>query len=225
MSKNIILQHFDGELRELDKLSMENIKVYAESVGADYQLVTGKPFREHLTSPCQKVFMIDEKWDEYDQVLMLDIDMFATKKCPDIFTTEKGIGLYNPIQQGLHRKIVNQYGMQSSRAAPYWGGAIYKIHKHMRQSFRKCLGGNEQWMNAYNQPYHFEDEGIFHTLAMRAGIGYIPTMNMDPRWCYDNYLPEPESAYMIHIRTKIAPNGPKQEKIKNYQEMVKRGVL
>ena len=95
----------------------------------------------------------------------------------------------------------------------------------MRQSFRKCLGGNEQWMNAYNQPYHFEDEGIFHTLAMRAGIGYIPTMNMDPRWCYDNYLPEPESAYMIHIRTKIAPNGPKQEKIKNYQEMVKRGIL
>ena len=50
---NIILQHFDGELRELDELSMENIKDYARMVNADYQLVRGKPFRPHLTSPCQ----------------------------------------------------------------------------------------------------------------------------------------------------------------------------
>ena len=71
---NIILQHFDGELRELDKLSVENIKKYAEMVNADYELVTGKPFRKHLTSPCQKVFMLDEKWDKYDDVLMLDLE-------------------------------------------------------------------------------------------------------------------------------------------------------
>ena len=46
---NIILQHFDGNLRELDVLSVDNIKKYAEMVGAEYHLVRGKPFREHLT--------------------------------------------------------------------------------------------------------------------------------------------------------------------------------
>ena len=33
---NIILQHFDGELRELDKLSIDNIRNYADMVGAEY---------------------------------------------------------------------------------------------------------------------------------------------------------------------------------------------
>ena len=42
---NIILQHFVGELRELDKLSNDNIRNYADMVGAEYQLITGKPFR------------------------------------------------------------------------------------------------------------------------------------------------------------------------------------
>ena len=41
--KNLILQHFDGELRELDKLSMANIQEYADMVGADYRLITGRP--------------------------------------------------------------------------------------------------------------------------------------------------------------------------------------
>lgn len=67
------------ELRELDKLSMENIQEYAKLVGADYRLITGRPFNPSLTSPCQKVYMLNEEFDSYDQVLMLDIDMFATK--------------------------------------------------------------------------------------------------------------------------------------------------
>ena len=74
---NITLQHFDGELRPLDRLSIQNIKEYANMVGAEYQLITGKPFRKHLTSPCQKVYMIDEVWDKYNDVLMLDIDMLS----------------------------------------------------------------------------------------------------------------------------------------------------
>jgi hypothetical protein len=36
---NIILQHFDGELRELDYLSIANIKQYAKMVGAEYKLI------------------------------------------------------------------------------------------------------------------------------------------------------------------------------------------
>ncbi len=30
---------------------------------------------------------------------------------------------------------------------------------------------------------------------------------------------------MIHVRTKITPSGPKQEKIKNYRALVEKGIL
>ena len=102
---NIILQHFDGELRPLDKLSMENIQAYAEMVGADYKLVVGKPFRRHLTAPCQKVYMIDQTWDDYDDVLMLDIDMFAPKGMKENIFELQGVGLYEEVQKRLAAKI------------------------------------------------------------------------------------------------------------------------
>ena len=222
---NIILQHFDGELRELDKLSKNNIMEYADQCGAEYELVKGKPFRNHLTSPCQKVFMLDEKYDEYDDVLMLDIDMFVPKNMKVNIFDQVGVGLYNPIQQRLPSKLVNKNPFQGSMDTPYWGGAIYKMDRKLRQKLRAGLGGNEGWMNAYNQPYQWEDEGIFHTLAFKTGLRINQDQMLHPKWCYDNYLDYPQYAGMIHIRTKITPQGPKQEKIKNYQALVDKGIL
>jgi len=222
---NIILQHFDGELRELDKLSKNNIMKYADQCAAEYELVKGKPFRNHLTSPCQKVFMLDEKYDEYDDVLMLDIDMFVPKNMKVNIFDQVGVGLYNPIQQRLHSKLVNKNPFQGSMDTPYWGGAIYKMDRKLRQKLRGGLGGNEGWMNAYNQPYQWEDEGIFHTLAFKTGLRINQDQMLHPKWCYDNYLDYPQYAGMIHIRTKITPQGPKQEKIKNYQALVDKGIL
>lgn len=89
---NIILQHFDGELRPLDKLSIENIKQYANTVGAEYKLILGRPFRKHLTGPCQKVHIISEEFDGYDKVLMLDIDMFAPIGMTENVFNASGIG-------------------------------------------------------------------------------------------------------------------------------------
>ena len=224
MVKNIILQHFDGELRELDRLSIMNIQSYAEMVGADYKLVTGKPFRRHLTSPCQKVYMIDEKWDDYDNLLMLDIDMFAPNGMTDNVFKEVGIGLYENVQQRLHRQIANTYPLQASQRYTYWGGAIYKFTKDMRAKLRSALGDNETWMNNYNRLYHFEDEGIMHTLALKSDFNpKEPYLNK--RWCQCSFLPNPQDAGFIHIRTKITPQGPKREKIENYQALVDQGIL
>ena len=223
--RNIILQHFDGSLRELDKLSMANIKDYAEMVGADYRLVKRKPFRKHLTAPCQKVYMLDEEWDEYDQVLMLDIDMFAPKGMTENVFELEGVGLYADTQQMLHRKIASQHPLFASLSVPYWGGAIYKFTKDMRQRLRRHLGGNESWMNSYNVPYQFEDEGIIHTLAFFEGLKREDKYILDRKWCQCSFLPEPENAGFIHIRTKITPSGPKREKIENYKELVKKEIL
>ena len=222
--RNIILQHFDGELRELDQLSISNIKDYAEMVGADYRLVKGKPFRKHLTAPCQKVYMLDKEWDEYDNVLMLDIDMFAVKGMQINVFNEKGIGLYEEVQKRLHNKIAHTYPMIANINTPYWGGAIYKLDKKTRQLLRKELGGNEGWMLHYNQLYHFEDEGIIHSLAFKSGFN-PKNPYLDKQWCQCSFLPNPKNAGFIHIRTKITPSGPKREKIENYRELVSKGIL
>ena len=168
--------------------------------------------------------MIDEAWDKYDDVLMLDIDMFAPKNMPTNIFKQNGIGLYAEIQQRLHSRLCQLYPMQSSIMHPYWGGAIYKLSRKLRKQLRAGLGGNENWMNSYNKLYHFEDEGIIHTLAWKAGLPIEGTI-LDRKWCQCSFLPNPEKAGFIHVRTKITPSGPKREKIENYNELVSQGIL
>ena len=222
--KNLILQHFDGELRELDKLSMSNIQQYAELVGAEYKLITGSPFRGYLTAPCQKVHMLSEEFDEYDNVLMLDIDMFAPIGMNINIFEQKGVGLYEDVQKRLHRQLVEKYYPLGSLSAPYWGGAIYKMSRPMRQALRTGFKTNDSWMLKFNQPYHFEDEGIMHVLAYRAGF-LSDGMYLNKKWCQCSFLPNPEKAGFIHIRTKVTPQGPKREKIENYNALVEAGIL
>jgi hypothetical protein len=222
--KNLILQHFDGELRELDKLSIGNIQQYAELVGAEYKLITGRPFRGYLTAPCQKVHMLSEEFDEYDNVLMLDIDMFAPIGMNINIFEQKGVGLYEDVQKRLHRQLVENYYPLGSHSAPYWGGAIYKMSKPMRQALRTGFKTNDSWMLKFNQPYHFEDEGIMHVLAYRAGF-LSDGMYLNKKWCQCSFLPNPEKAGFIHIRTKVTPQGPKREKIENYNALVEAGIL
>ena len=222
--KNLILQHFDGELRELDKLSMSNIQQYAELVGAEYKLITGSPFRGYLTAPCQKVHMLSEEFDEYDNVLMLDIDMFAPVRMNINIFEQKGVGLYEDVQKRLHRQLVEKYYPLGSLSAPYWGGAIYKMSRPMRQALRTGFKTNDSWMLKFNQPYHFEDEGIMHVLAYRAGF-LSDGMYLNKKWCQCSFLPNPEKAGFIHIRTKVTPQGPKREKIENYNALVEAGIL
>jgi len=219
---NIILQHWDGELNDLAKASVKNIKQYAEQVGAEYELVTGKPFREHLTGACQKVHMLSDHYDQYDQVLMVDIDMFAPKGMfTNVFGVE-GIGLYAGTQQMLHRKIANTAG--GSMLYPYWGGAIYKMDLPTRKILREQLGGDESWMDQFNEAYKFEDEGIMHILAKKANF-QPEKPYMHQRWCQCSFLPNPEKAGFIHVRTKITPQGPKKEKIENYYDLKVKGIL
>lgn len=226
---NIILQHFDGELRELDKLSMENIQAYADMVGAEYRLITGKPFDKRLTSPCQKVYMIHPEFDKYDQVLMLDIDMFAPKGMTENVFEVSGCGMYNDTQKMLHRKLVSMYPMQTSKDKPYWGGAIYKFDQPTRKRFWETWDKDVDpffWTRNYNQPYHFEDEGIFHSLTVYGSMRFADKDRyIDNKWCQCSFLPNPEKAGFIHIRTKITPTGPKREKMENYNALVEQGIL
>lgn len=223
--KNIILQHFDGEFRELDLLSIKNIQTYAKKINAEYELIRGKPFNPELTAPCQKIQMLSSIYDQYDFVLMLDIDMFVTKNLTLNIFEQSGIGLHEEIQSRLHTNLVKTFPKISDINSPYWGGAIYKLDKDIRIKLRKGLDNSSEWIKYYNKPYFFEDEGIMHTLASLAKIKIDKYSYLDPKWCQGSFYQNPEKAYMIHIRTKITPTGPKQEKIKNYLILKNAGII
>jgi hypothetical protein len=56
-------------------------------------------------------------------------------------------------------------------------------------------------------------------------IPFTKDMIIDQKWCYCSYLPNVEDAGFIHMRTKVTPQGPKREKIENYRDLVKRGII
>ena len=217
---NIILQHFAGDLRDLDKLSIENIKSYAAQIDADYELILGFPFRPHLTAPCQKVHMLNEKYDKYDKVLMLDIDMFITKGLKEnVFETETGIGLFAETQHYLRDRL-SSWG-KIPRGGAYWGGSFYLMDKNTRIKLREQFPINDDWMNDYNKPYTYEDEGIISELYNKAKL---PIKNINRKWCQCSFLPNLTEG-MIHVRTKITPAGPKRTKMENYLDLCERGIL
>lgn len=225
MKKNIILQHFDGELRELDLLSIKNIQSYANRIGAEYELIRGKPFNPELTAPCQKLQMLSTNYDQYDQVLMLDIDMFTVKNLSLNIFEQPGIGLHEETQTKLHNRLIKTFPSISSKDSPYWGGAIYKLNKDIRIKLRKQLVTSHIWIKNYNKLYFFEDEGIMHSLATLAKIKIDKNSYLNPKWCQGSFYLYPEQAYIIHIRTKMSLFGPKQEKIKNYLTLKNAGVI
>jgi hypothetical protein len=113
-----------------------------------------------------------------------------------------------------------QHGRIESESA-YFGGAIYKLTKQQRQSLRDGIPEDNSWMDPYNEAYQFEDEGIMSELFHRTDTQWS---NLDQKWCQDSYMPE-HKAGMIHVRTKIKPEGPKREKIDNFYDLQMRGVI
>lgn len=223
--KNIILQHWSGPMNELGRRSSANIAKYAEKIGVDYRLLEGDVFRPHLAAPwppVQKLHMLDATFDEYDMVVMLDIDMFTRKGMKqNIFTDAKGVGLHGKIQQRLLTS--RKAGQYSDPNAPWWGGAVYRLDRKLRQTLRAHIRESE--IDFFCSRQRAGDEGLMHRLASLANINPKGTYFPDNMWCCCSFLPEVKSANMIHIRTKIAPRGPKRTKLQNYRDLVARGLI
>ncbi|KKK47331.1 hypothetical protein LCGC14_3156280, partial [marine sediment metagenome] len=124
---NIILQHWTGEMDQLGTLSSANIAKYAKKCGAKYELLRGNVFRPNLSPPCQKLYMLDKVFDEYDVVVMLDIDMFVRKGMKEnIFDPSiQGIGMCTEFQENLFKGLCRRQPQLTNSRYPYWGGAIY----------------------------------------------------------------------------------------------------
>jgi len=229
--RNIILQHYNGPLSEVAKLSVENIKRYADFCGAEYQLVTGEPFElvqgikgSGRSGACHKVHCLDEKWDDYDQVLMIDPDMFTVKGMADnIFETEIGVGICPPhIQVNAFLRFRDSFPGFANAQNAFWGGAIYKMDRALRQKLRSNIRAHEVKQLASTK---FVDEGIMHRLAVLANIPFDSRYILPQKWCYCSYLPDPvKNAAIIHIRKKL-PNGIEAEKIEVLNALIDQGIV
>ena len=218
--RNVILQHYNGTLGPLEKLSSENIQRYAQLIGADYLLITGKPFRDNLDNPCQKIIMLDEQFDSWDNVVMLDIDMFTVKHNLENIFDATGVGLHvAPVQPRLHQSIAAEYPDIASLNHPFWGGAIYKLSKDLRIRLRDQIPTEDSWMTKFNGKFNYVDEGIMHGLATKANIS-LNNAYLDQKWCYCSYLPYPQQANIVHIRTK-----PHRDKLDNYNMLKNNNVF
>ena len=225
--KKIILQHWTGKLGELEVLSKESIQEYAKFCGADYELLQGNIFRKNLSTPCQKLIMLDKQFDEYDIVVMMDIDMFTRKGLTkNIFTDDVGIGRHYGIQEHLVKQLHRKFPLLGNPAYPYWGGSIYRLEKEIRQRLREEIVESE--INQFHNNY--EDEGIMHRLAVRSNLKVGPNTYLEKDlWNMSSFEENVEEARIVHIRRKMKNTpgrpSPKQDKILNYRIMKERGII
>ena len=201
MVKNIILQHWTGNLGELEVLSSDNVYRYAEWINSDYSLLRGNVLSDDFSPPCQKLYMFSKKYDEYDNVLMLDMDMFFTNKIYsdniNIFEVNPGIGLHDRITTRVFSDFQRKHPQHSNKEYPYLGGAIWLISREVREKFRNVFKLTE--CKRFSGSH--DDEGIMHYLAIKAN--HKEKNYMSSEWCQGSYFPNPEKAYLLHIRTRI----------------------
>lgn len=219
-SENLILQHYTGELGELEQLSQANIAAYAAQIGVEYRRLDGDLFKTGLTAPCQKLAMLNEEFDDFDQVVMMDMDMFARLGLTESIFDVLGIGVSTWFQRRLKWKQIQRRNGLGFIRAPYWGGAIWKLTRKQRKEFRSAL----PLVDLKKYSGRLEDEGIMHALAYHLQLrGHI--MPDGDKWAYGSYLKGVENAALIHVRPRTARKSPKVPKMDVYRSLVQRGLI
>lgn len=234
--KNLILQHYDGPMSEVAKLSTANIAKYAEKIGVEYKLIRGRPFMPKVqfhgkkAQTNQKLVVLSDQWDGYDDVVMLDADMFTVKGLKENIFDQKGIGICpDHVQQNAWARMQNRFPQFSTGRHAYWSGSVYKLTKAQRKEMRRHMVPFEiqQIGNTV-----FADEGIMHRLAMLADYECVSDNILDHKWSYCSYLPDPlKNGAIIHMRKNMPlPTGGKDhdnkcEKIDSYNRLLSEGVI
>lgn len=135
---NLIIQHWDGSLPKWGRVAKESMERYAKAIGADYELVAGMPYGKKVGPYFQKLFMLDEKFDGYDNVLLLDMDTVATGENEDVFDAP-GIGvLHDRAMKGASRTPPGAPGLYC-KGLPIFFGNFIKLDRSSRLALREHL--------------------------------------------------------------------------------------
>lgn len=169
MKKNIILQHWDGKLPDWGEITSETVKNYAKNIGADYELVSGMPMGKSHGPHTQKLVYITEKYDSYDQTLMLDMDMFATKNYKNVFEVPRIGVLHDRAMQGLSR-TPKAAPKLFKIGKPIFFGNFIKLNKSQRVSLREIWNRDEKFISDSVVDHYSGDEIVLHYLFHQSGI-------------------------------------------------------
>lgn len=82
--KNIIYQYWNGTIRKSARAGVENMKKYAQRIGADYRFDENPKYFKNLNASASKYYdcfrpIYDEAFHEYDNVMFADTDVFAVQ--------------------------------------------------------------------------------------------------------------------------------------------------
>lgn len=216
--RKLLLQHWhEPNLPEIVALSTEAMKTYARRVEADYLLLIGHPFDRRLSAPCQKLHMLDPLFDDYDIVTMVDADQFPRRNLADDVFLQAGIGWNHGT---AHQRVMRHLPHLTSAMAPFWGGAVYRLHRAARQRLR--LFYDFTWAQQFNNRGNGEDEGIMHRLALLAGCP-VTGAYFGLEWCWPSFDPVPERGKFLHVRHHY--NGRRSSKMEQYRALVAKGIL
>ncbi len=167
--KNIIIQHWNGPRKDWDLAAEKSMRMYADKCNAEYKFLTKDPYPGYPNF-FQKIYIIDEIWDEYDDVLMLDIDMVATKNFDNIFNYE-GIGRLH--YKGMASLNGSRTGSENPKiyikGAPIFFGNCVKLNKEERIALRQDFDPAFFLQHKTNAKYSLVDEAVLSYLIHTTG--------------------------------------------------------
>lgn len=212
---NLIVQHWHGaDLPPIVERSCANMRAYAQRIGADYRMLVGYPFNPRFSPQAQKLAMVNEEFDDFATVVMVDSDQFAVKGLTQSIFEATGYGWHHDT---AHPRVVKAFPQSASSLRPFWGGAVYRLPRGLRVVLRDAIDSS---LAQFDNPRGGWDEGMFHRLAMRASLSQTNAYFSDKRWCHGNCESHLERAAFVHVRTR-----PSKSKLENYQALVAAGLL
>lgn len=175
---NLIVQHWCGPSQRWAELAEQTIRMYSKNVGAEYHLIKDYPMGDMIAQKqskpylvLQKLYVLNEAFDHYDDVLLLDMDMIATKVMDNIFSYpgigrlhKKGMSDINASKNG--RKWPTLY----KQGEPMFFGNCVKLNKHQRKELRSALKKDIIDNNMSSDELPPNDEILLHHLLSVTGI-------------------------------------------------------
>jgi hypothetical protein len=229
--RNLLLQHWTGEVNELGHLSMQANAAYAGRCGADYRFLEGNVFDPAFCPFVQKMIILDQRFDDYDVVAMTDMDMFPRRgSVENLFTDAQGVGVCDEgNRKNTFARLLKGWPKYSSSKHPFWGGSIYRFERSIRVKLRSQFPKMGLEWDMWNSKGGPVDEGLMHRCAMLANLP-LEGMHLPDRWSRGHFHPLINEACFIHIRNgKRKPNGDRIDatalKIDNYRVLHGMGII
>ena len=127
----IVPPGYDGQLPDWGQAASKTVQMYCAELGCDYELITGNPIGKEFGPYAQKLHHLNEKYDKYDQVLMLDTDIIATKQYDNVFDVPQIGVLHDRAMQGPNAKKISltytgALGLHKLGAPCFFGNFIIK---------------------------------------------------------------------------------------------------